>query len=119
MGIFEDISCIKIAGIKTQEELRSNVEAWLKTRQLLGHNIQWVQGNNKYDEELTEYFVLYDTQTCKEYVAYHVDQCGLPEEDRPGDFVRGIKYPLMEESKRNAHIQGMNRVTNGAYAKYL
>lgn len=106
-----------LQGIKTQEELRSSVELWLKTHQQLGRNIQWVQGCVQFDEIFNEYFVLYDTQTMNEYVSWHI---GFEvEEERTGDFVRSIKYPLMEESKRIAHIQGMNRVTNGAYAKYL
>ena len=116
MGIFDNkISCNILAGIKTKEELRNGVQLWLKTRQDLGHNIQWVQGGMKYDDELKGNFVLYNTQTMEEYIAWRIDFNVLDS----GDFVRSIKYPLMEESKRNAHIQGMNRVTNGDYAKYL
>lgn len=106
---------ITLAGVKTQEELRTQVEVWLKTRQLLGNNIQWVQGSIVFDEIFNEYFVLYSTQTMEEYVCWHIDF----EIEDTGDFVRSIKYPLMEEGKRIAHIQGMNRVTNGAYNKYL
>jgi hypothetical protein len=106
---------ITLAGVKTQEELRTQVEVWLKTRQLLGHNIQWIQGNITYDNRLNECFVLYSTQTMEEYISWYVDF----EIEDTGDFVRSIKYPLMEEDKRIAHIQGMNRVTNGAYNKYL
>lgn len=107
---------ILLSGVNTQEELRNSVEDWLKTRQLLGHNIQWVQGYIQFDEIFNEYFVLFDTQSMKEYIGWHINF----EIEEPGDFVRGIKYPLMEESKINAHIQGMNRVTNRYHdAKHL
>jgi hypothetical protein len=84
---------ITLAGVKTQEELRTQVEVWLKTRQLLGHNIKWVQGTVVFDEIFNEYFVLYNTQTSEEYVCWEIDF----EIENTGNFVRSIKYPIMEE----------------------
>lgn len=96
--------------------IRERITDFLLDLQATGYNIRWVQGLFRV-EDGKEYIKFYDTQTMKDLGRVETTLETLHLDD-PGDIIREMKYPLLDEETRRKHIEGMVKV-DPSYAKYL